>query len=55
MTLAEAVAILNERKHWNHEDWYIFIDRFARIPHNGGLNTFEAIAIAEKYQREAKP
>jgi hypothetical protein len=57
VTLEEAVAILNERKHHGHSGWYI----------SGGLNDqrvifgigqyefFEPFEVAEKYVRESEP
>jgi hypothetical protein len=58
MTIERAVEILNERKHHEHSEWY------ARGPEGQpgdivsgpdqyeNFEAFEAIAIAEKYERE---
>jgi hypothetical protein len=59
MTLAEAVAVLNERRHRDCGKWCIVIEGDCRTIQGedryDDLDEFEAIAIAEKYQREATP
>lgn len=60
MTLEQAIKILNNHKHNEREDWligeYYFTGEFATTEGPKGkdfyLSPFEAIAIAEKYERE---
>lgn len=61
ITLEQAVAVLNERKHRTLSDWSVagnhIRDPYVRCSPTGyiGLHSFypfEAIAIAEKYMRE---
>lgn len=55
MTLAEAVAILNERRHGGHSNWYVADPSFVRGEDQYEcFSGFEAIAIAEKYARETR-
>lgn len=54
MTLEEAVAVLNRERHNGSGDWRE--DAFHATSGVGCLLTeFEAIAIAEKYERERLP
>lgn len=58
MTLEDAVEVLNERQHRHYSLWTILSgDGKDKIVarHRDGFNEFEAIAIAEKYQRESRP
>lgn len=61
MTIERAVEILNERKHRDFSKWYVYhvvpgttraTPQDCHDPYNM-LDEFEAIAIAEKYEREA--
>lgn len=59
MTLKEAVAILNERKHHGHDLWCFnpLYDKAYGPPRADGgersmLMGFQAIEVAEKYLRE---
>jgi hypothetical protein len=57
VTLEEAVAILNARKHRGHSSWYVSgsVSSDAMVFGKDQYETFEpfeAIAIAEKYQSE---
>lgn len=62
MTLAEAVAILNENLHGMEgrpnigpgPHWYVGGDWIYGPDHYDSFSAFEAIAVAEKYQRESK-
>lgn len=58
MTLDEAIAVLNERKHRGYDDWHVFIGHKIKAAHCSGyydtFSEFEAIAIATAY-RGAKP
>ena len=68
MTLARAVEVLNERSHRGFNDWGIFAvagrpvmpsvlavtDNFKIIDFQHNLTEFEAIAIAEKLEREGR-
>lgn len=55
MNLVEAIAILNERRHRSFCDWYQHGEYVRHELSDPGeaLDTFEAIAVAEKYQRDA--
>lgn len=56
MTLEQAVEILNRERHNNSDGW--FLDSRSRLVEDGGFSSddmfseFEAIAIAEKYERQ---
>jgi hypothetical protein len=62
MTIDRAVEILNERRHDDRNDWLegrmiSMREGFAFFAYNSGedgrhLKEFEAVAIAEKYERE---
>ena len=53
MTIEEAVKILNDRKHHAHSGWYALRELVRGEDQYEGFEHFEAIAIAEKYAREA--
>lgn len=58
MTIEAAVKILNEHRHRNCETWQIDVDSDAvddlRLDAQcNGLREFEAIAVAEKYLKDA--
>ena len=57
MTLEQAVEILNREKHQGHSEWVAEGDYATDDPCDDpvAFNTFEAVAIAEKYERERKP
>lgn len=62
MTLERAIEILNERNHDGHSDWvgyalHSFMDGFKCLARTSVgdykvINKAEAIAIAEKYERD---
>lgn len=62
MTLDRAIEILNERKHRGHSEWerdQITGDPESLCvtgpdPHSDLLTPFEAVAIAEKYERDVE-
>jgi hypothetical protein len=56
MTLEQAVAVLNERRHRDCADWRAASDGSGAFGRNfpDSLYAFEAIAIAEKYTRESR-
>jgi len=53
MTLERAVEVLNERRHLDLTGFYVYRDE---VYNDAGYvyTSFEAIAIAEKYEREGK-
>lgn len=61
-SIERAVEVLNEREHRASKDWILRSDgdiSFARYGNNGPiwevfiLSAFEAVAIAEKYERDS--
>lgn len=55
MSIEEAVAVLNERRHNGFAKWLHVADDVVRGEGQYEyLSQFEAIAVAEKYQREAE-
>lgn len=52
MTLERAVEILNGRRHRGYDQWYARLGHAAGRDAYDNLRRFEAIAVAEKYERE---
>jgi hypothetical protein len=61
MNLEEALEVLNRRRHRGSDRWHVVrglrtinVTPSRDAPSPAWLNEFEAIAIAEKYEREAE-
>lgn len=52
-TVAEAVLVLNQRKHRGYSDWKTSRALVLGVYETIAYTHFDAIAIAEKYQRDA--
>lgn len=63
MTLAEAVAVLSRFRHRGWGDWFAYVEEppgpavlaAFTVRDGDSLTEFEAVAVAEKYLREAGP
>mgnify|MGYP001607003316 CR=1 FL=1 len=53
MTIEEAITVLNEQKHRNSE-WYLRGEWVQGDDYYCVLEPFEAVAVAEKYQRDSQ-